>query len=159
VSEQATVNEPEWQRVRREIGGGYLDPVDAETAHDVDYLMARLRKILDTAEKIGSLRWLPEDIEQLIVELRPHGRDGDAMFAELRSAHPKLFWHRTNGVIIAVLKPFGDVDPDELERCAAELGLTEMDRTPSGERDWRGTYADLPVRILGEADATEAVQS
>lgn len=156
MSEQTTTHEPEWQRIQREMNG-YLDPVSAETSHDVDYLMARLRKILDANAKIGSLRWLPEDIEELIAELRPHGRAGDAVYAELRASYPKLFWHRTGGVIIAVLKPFGDVDPTAPERCAAELGLIEVDRTPGGERDWRGTYADLPVRILGEATAAEAV--
>lgn len=150
MSEQTT--EPEWLVVQRQMGG-YLDPVGDDTARDVDYLMARLRKILDTNEKIGSLRWMPQDLEELITELRPHGRAGDAVFAELKAAYPELFWGRYGGTIIGCRQLFS-TDPGAPERCATALGLTEVEET-NGERDWRGTHADLPVRVIGH----EAVQS
>lgn len=153
MSEQTTqTTEPEWLVVQRRMDG-YLDPVGEDTAKDIDYLMARLRKILDTAEKIGSLRWLPADIEALITELRPHGRAGDTAFAELKAAYPELFWGRYSGTIIGCRHLLGD--PDVPERCATALGLTEVEET-NGERGWRGTYADLPVRVIGYDKAVQS---
>ncbi|MEU2013050.1 hypothetical protein [Nocardia sp. NPDC019302] len=154
MSEQATeqTTEPEWLVVQRRMGG-YLDPVGEDTAKDIDYLMARLRKILDTAEKVGSLRWMPDDLEELIKELRPHGRAGDAVFAELKATYPELFWGRYGGAIIGCRQLFGDRDVPE--RCATALGLTEVEET-SGERDWRGTYAGLPVRVIGYDKAVQS---
>ncbi|MGV9818387.1 hypothetical protein [Nocardia xishanensis] len=140
--------EPEWMRVRRKLGGGYLQPVDHDNVHDVDYLMARLRKILDTNERIGSLRYLPADIEELIEELRPHGREGDAVYERLRATYPKLFWGRYGGTIIGLARSDGKADSTAAERCAAELRLTST--SPLAERPvWQGTDANLPVRVVG----------
>ncbi|MFR9767098.1 hypothetical protein [Nocardia sp. SC052] len=157
INTTTQAEEPEWMRVRREIGNGYLDPVTDDTAQDIDYLMARLRRILDRTEQVGSLRYLPEDIEQLITELRPHGRAGDAAFAQLQATYPGLFWNRIGGKFVGMPRAYRrDSDSAAAEQCAAELGLVEAERTPQGRRDWRGIYADLPVRVLGAPAAEVA---
>lgn len=135
----AQADEPEWMRVRREIGNGYLRSMSTETAHDVDYLIARLRQILDR----GIAEYMPDDIERLVAELQPFTRAGDAAFAELRAAHPQLFWGRYGNAIIGI-----DDDPALVEQCAKELGLISGE-PHFDQPTWEGTYADLPLRVIG----------
>lgn len=141
----ATADEPEWMRVRRELGGKYLGHVTDRTATDIDYLVARLEQILDEAKRIDTERYLPRDIEELLTELRPHGRAGDAVLADLRARFPRLHWGRYGGTIIG--NPW-ESDRASADECATDLGLPSSE-AHNGRPTWQGLVSDLSVRVLG----------
>lgn len=163
---------PEWERLWHE--DNYLPPVDATTARDPEYVLARIRDILDTVTGMGAdLRaqlaeenpeidgeqaerkvvgqWLPEYLQRFAEELRPHSRAGDAAYSHLTATYPRLCWGRVRNGFLGMSR--WNADADETESCALDLGLSENERR-DGRREWRGTYGEWGIRVVGDEKAS-----
>jgi len=161
----------EWERVRRDYD--YLPSVDSSTARDPEYTAARIQDIVDRVTRIGAnvraqfeehptiegeqaernaiARRLPEYLARFVEELRPFSRAGDAAHSHLTATYPHLHWTRVQGGFLGV---FGwNAESDETESCALDLGLAKNERE-DGRREWRGTYGEWGIRVVGDEKAS-----
>jgi hypothetical protein len=159
----ATDDLPEWEEYARQRGA--LPPVDTETATDVDYLVARLRRARERAAGYAAERraasesspiseWLADrdelvilrdKVDDLIGDLRPFGRAGTEMLEVLRALHPHMNWRVRAGGLFGT-EGYTAEAHGAAERVAKHLRLTPRPATSLGRR-WHGRIETWDIEV------------
>ncbi len=155
TTETHPADTPEW--ARRYLRRGTLPPVGDDSAHDVDYIVRRLRDALGRAQArredihpehyaaaaAMELATLRHAVERLANELSAYTPTAEDLVGLLRHQHSQMRWIRHEGGFLGYLHA-GTLVDDAARRCAVALRLLEK---PGGR--WSGALEGFTVTVDG----------